>query len=325
MPHSAAAADLTAPDASEEGMNTDTGSSVNAGAASSRIGWIGVCLWLLGLFVLCDYAFRNFMTKTGDVLEYAELASLIIFLMALAAFYLISAAVTGMIWRRLPRAKGLLIAFTVVCVVHATILLTTPDKTKYTLPKGQKANVSVHVQENGARIVNLESEGNLRSEHDVGCIAIASAKNTHTPADLYPGVAACVVTKQFRAGAYLEALAGVYGTYDTLRVADKSAHQAVLVLQMQARQRTPEADRVLFSQELRRASQDTGEVAEMCRQIRQLGPPSYHPDYMIQHGMGAFTGGNGDNGIVPGFDEKTGWEKSLTTFLHCPPLLPLND
>ena len=45
--------------------------------------------------------------------------------------------------------------------------------------------------------------------------------------------------------------------------------------------------------------------------------PTYHPAYMIQHGMGAFLG-QGSDPLVPGFGPATGWERALDSYLHCP-------
>jgi hypothetical protein len=59
-------------------------------------------------------------------------------------------------------------------------------------------------------------------------------------------------------------------------------------------------------------------LASACAQIRTIGAPNYRPTYMIQHGLGAFMGGSGKNGLVEPFDETAGWEESLSGYLHCP-------
>lgn len=62
-------------------------------------------------------------------------------------------------------------------------------------------------------------------------------------------------------------------------------------------------------------------LAAVCKDIQRIGIPTYHPRYMIQHGMGAFTQKTaGDTGLVADFDTATAWKKSLDTYLHCPGL-----
>src|SRR5262249_28701047 len=85
-----------------------------------------------------------------------------------------------------------------------------------------------------AQVKNYEAPGNLESMNDIACAGSAKLQNMYTPADLYRAAELCIRRATYRDAAFLYALAGVYGRYDTLRVADRSAHQAITVLQMQA-------------------------------------------------------------------------------------------
>lgn len=60
---------------------------------------------------------------------------------------------------------------------------------------------------------------------------VSSVSNKHTPADIYPGVAACLKAGDFEKAAQLYLTAGTFGRFDQLRVSDRTAHQAVTVLQ----------------------------------------------------------------------------------------------
>ncbi|MFP3527099.1 hypothetical protein SB912_31875, partial [Pantoea sp. SIMBA_072] len=55
------------------------------------------------------------------------------------------------------------------------------------------------------------------------------------------------------------------------------------------------------------------EFSEFCRVVKSIGKPNYHPQYMISHGMGAFTDSKG-NGLVENFNEEQAW---LETLSHC--------
>ena len=171
-----------------------------------------------------------------------------------------------------------------------------------------------------ADVRNHEAPGNLESTHDLGCVGSARLSPTHTPPDLYRALEKCVQRDAYEEATFLFALAGVYGRFDTLRVADRSAHQAVTVLVMQTFGSMGEPKTTTFRGRLQESlGSPTGLVAT-CTEIRRIGPPSYHPRYMIQHGMGAFVKSGSGDGLVSGFDAGSAWKASLDGYLHCPGL-----
>jgi hypothetical protein len=168
------------------------------------------------------------------------------------------------------------------------------------------------------QIKKFEAPGNLESKNELGCIESNRFSNKFTPADLYKAVAVCAKQNKNKDAAILFALAGVYGRFDTLRVSDKSAHQAVTVLKMQMfSSLTPEQQNA-FREEATKTLSNPNEIASKCKAIKHVGPPSYSPIYMIQHGMAAFTGGKSGNGLVKDFDPQVAWQQSLDGYLHCP-------
>lgn len=168
-----------------------------------------------------------------------------------------------------------------------------------------------------AQITNYEAPGNLQARTDLGCLKSEALRNTYTAADLYKSNVACVKQSDLESAVYSSALAGVYARYDSMRVADASAHQAQTVLRMNVANSLTEEERKLFMARLSAVAGDRSSLATLCGRIRVIGPPNYRPTYMIQHGMGAFIGGSG-NGLVADFDSAAAWEKSLDTYLHCP-------
>ena len=298
-------------------MDETTGENMKAERADARLSWRAICIWLAALFVLHDYAFRSFLSSSYRSMSHPVGTSILMFMLALAVIYLAGLGTSGLVWRRLPRAKGLLIALSIFFFIQAAIL-TSGTRVTQRPGSADQAGIGARAEGSSAQIINHQAEGNLRSDHAVGCISISSARNVYTPADLYEGVAECIVKKQFQGGVQLHALAGVYGAFDALRVSDRTAHQAFQAIQFEASRKLPAAERALFSQELLRTVQDKQALAGICKTIRDLGPPNYHPVYMIQHGMRAFTGKGGSD-IVPGFDQASGWEEALSSYLHCPP------
>lgn len=169
----------------------------------------------------------------------------------------------------------------------------------------------------GAEFRNFEAPGNLESKNDIGCVGPEKLSNTYTPADLYKAVSNCASQDKYVEGVYLFALAGVYGRFDTFRVSDKTAHQAVTVLVMQSFGSLSMQKKDEFKQNLKKTLGTPEGLAKVCKKIDSLGPPNYYPRYMVQHGMGAFDSNKSGNGLVADFDAKTAWKKSLDTYLHC--------
>lgn len=168
------------------------------------------------------------------------------------------------------------------------------------------------------QIKNYEAPGNLESKYDLGCVAAEKLENKYTPTDLYKAVSKCAQTAKYKDGAFLFAVAGVYGRFDTLRVTDKSAHQAVTVAQMQALSILDKDKQTAFKDSLNKTLGNPEGLAATCKEIVRIGPPNYYPRYMIQHGMGAFLKSDAGDGLVKDFDTKAAWKQSLDTYLHCP-------
>ncbi len=166
--------------------------------------------------------------------------------------------------------------------------------------------------------VNLEAPGNLQSNAPLGCIDLSTVTNKSTPADIYPGVAKCIQSGDYKKAGQLFALAGIYGRFDILRVSDSTAHQAIQVLQMNNFKSLTEKQREEFIKSITIYSNyNSIELLSLCNEIKKKGAPGYYPAYMIQHGMGAFVGSAG-NGIKSDFDAAKSWRESLQNYLHCP-------
>jgi hypothetical protein len=62
-------------------------------------------------------------------------------------------------------------------------------------------------------------------------------------------------------------------------------------------------------------SAGSSDLSRICKEIKKMGPPAYHPTYMIQHGMASLAGA--DDGIKQDFDSGEAWAESLKNYLHC--------
>ena len=168
----------------------------------------------------------------------------------------------------------------------------------------------------GARVVitkkgnvtNVETVGNLSPNKAFTGSTLAAIKPENNPVDLL--VRAVELFPQNQRAAYQLGLAArLQSQFDQKRVADRTAHQAFGVLTMQ-----PANERVLSwgggSQTI--GVEDHRAVLEWAR---KSGPPSYHPAWMIQHGMGAFGAtGRAGAGISAGFVAATAWSQVLDDY-----------
>ena len=168
----------------------------------------------------------------------------------------------------------------------------------------------------GARVVitkkgnvtNVETVGNLSPNKAFTGSTLAAIKPENNPVDLL--VRAVELFPQNQRAAYQLGLAArLQSQFDQKRVADRTAHQAFAVLTMQ-----PANERVLSwgggSQTI--GAEDHRAVLEWAR---KSGPPTYHPAWMIQHGMGAFGAtGRAGAGISAGFVAATAWTEVLNDY-----------
>jgi hypothetical protein len=263
----------------------------------ARLGWPWIVLWLAVLLLLHVLGMRDYEFPRGGVQPTGSLV--LMFLVEAGLCYLAVLLVTALAKRRLPRAKGVLLTITVSSLVLAWF------------PSHR------HRAYAEARLTSLYSEGNLESTHALGCVPLSQASNRDSPPDIYRGVAACLAQDEIAAAVQLHVLGAAYGRFDALRVQDRTAHQAMLALWAPIAANSNGEQRAAWQEEVLRLRRDGPARDSLCAKLRKLGPPAYYPRYMIQHGMGAFTGDAGKPALAPGFDGAAAWSRVLTDPLLC--------
>jgi hypothetical protein len=168
------------------------------------------------------------------------------------------------------------------------------------------------ITEKKGKITSMRTEGSLESKQDVGCHPVSELKNTYTPADLYRGVVQCIALGQYTVGAEMYMLGNMYGLFDAERVADRTAAQGIIVLQMEAfsnidKQKINKINKTLSVDLKKGGSART----KLCSDIRSLGYPAYYPSYMILHGIKAFHDSPYQNAIKKDFDAEKTWNGLL--------------
>lgn len=185
-------------------------------------------------------------------------------------------------------------------------------------PVEQVVQQQASEQQDQPNVVRYETEGNLESNNDIGCIPLSEVKNSYTPADMYRGVVACIEQGSVEDGTALFFMAGMYSRFDMNRIVDTSAHQAASMLIIQAFQPLSDEAKEPFSREMERVTQDPQALAAMCASISEVGAPDYHPRYIIQHGLNAVGFQDTAPDLVEGFDPVATWDALMSTYLHCP-------
>ncbi len=165
-------------------------------------------------------------------------------------------------------------------------------------------------------VTSYEAPGNLESTHALGCIPGSSVTAQYTPADLYPAFAKCVMADRFAEATDLYAFAFAFAVYDTKRVPDKTAHQAIMVLQLENMSALPDEKKRAFGEYFERVSvPGSPSATAICDELRRVGPPQYEPRYMIQHGMGAASGQ--PSAPPSDFDSAATWSAVLKEQIRC--------
>ena len=162
----------------------------------------------------------------------------------------------------------------------------------------------------GQQITNIEAEGNLASKRTSPLNSLGDASSNDTPVDFFDLSARKLQEGKYDESAMAFMVASVYGAYDQRRVSDKTSHQGLEVLIAQ-KMSTASPDQRTKLQEVTTGILTNSD--DLLLVLEKLGRPSYHPSYMIQHGMGAFSEqGKNKSDFVEGFEPESEWNKLLS-------------
>ena len=164
----------------------------------------------------------------------------------------------------------------------------------------------------------LQAAGQLAATHDLGCISVEKARSIYTAADLYRSTRQCLDADQYALAAPLLALAGAYGRFDAMRVADSTAGQGIAILTMNVGDGLTGSQKQEFLAAVKQLHDNPEKHAGLCAHIARIGPPNYIPVYLIVHGIGLRGNERSDaNGLDPDFDSAKTWSRILSEGLLC--------
>jgi hypothetical protein len=159
-------------------------------------------------------------------------------------------------------------------------------------------------------------------DHVPPCFPRDRIKNEDTPLALNLYMWACAERGEFEQALFTYALGGVYGNYDALRVADPSSHDAAQIVRFLALKGLDDERHDQFVAYVRGTLSDKIKRQKTCDAVRGIGPPSYFPQYMVDHGLAAMhvhaeKGSLPNRGLVTNFNEKQAWDAALNSYLQC--------
>lgn len=168
---------------------------------------------------------------------------------------------------------------------------------------------------NAAEVINIQAPGNLEVTNKLSCISVDEVKPSYSPADLFYGLSQCLDKSEYEKAAVLYSIAFAYGKYDSLRVVDKSAHQALSVMKfnlMNAKKEHIDKFQIVVTEKFK-------DRTKLCQELQGIQPPTYFPRYMIQHGIQALTQATqSNNGLIENFNVQDAWETGVKKgYLKC--------
>ena len=149
------------------------------------------------------------------------------------------------------------------------------------------------------------------------CFDLGSVQRSQSPEDLWPVVVKCIGGGELDKAVRVSAAASVYAKFDTFRVIDTTAHQAVNALPATYLGSLPAEQVERFMGRMQAYGAGSAPHAAICASLAKIGPPDYFPVYMIQNGMDATNKPNG-SALKQGFQAAPAWKASLVDYLHCP-------
>ncbi|KFZ30522.1 hypothetical protein IDSA_08250 [Pseudidiomarina salinarum] len=158
------------------------------------------------------------------------------------------------------------------------------------------------------------AEINLAKAETLGCISLDEISNSNSPAEIFGALTLCMDKQDYQSAAALYTVGTLYAVYDTKRVADESAHQAISLLRMYALSGRPEGALEQLQAEVSELLTDNTEV---CKDILKRGKPTYRPTYMTEYSTAERTDSNPEPQLVEDFNEQEAWRDSLAIVPHC--------
>lgn len=153
------------------------------------------------------------------------------------------------------------------------------------------------------------------------CVRLDSIDNSHTPIELYSSLNDCMQSNRDADAVGLFILAGMDSSFDSVRVADKTAGEARVILIMALFGAMAPDVHTRFETAMKTLMDQPSRHASLCEQVKKVGPPQYFPAYMVSHGLGVMQSALANQApaspLDPKFDAAATWRDLIANYLLC--------
>jgi len=163
----------------------------------------------------------------------------------------------------------------------------------------------------------LLAEDGYVAPRDLGCVAHEDLSTEMIPPELARIVRACINDAQFDNAFRVWLSFSSYALFDQQRVADESAHAVLQDLYSWTFAAYPRGvmDQVKAAANAFRDPEGDAFLGA-CAQIIETGHPTYHPAYMIVHGM--WPRKSEEDWLAADFDPVAAWVRAVSEVNGCP-------
>jgi hypothetical protein len=149
------------------------------------------------------------------------------------------------------------------------------------------------------------------------CLDVKVATTSKTPLDLWRSIPTCAKEDKHEQAIFMFGLAGALGVFDSMRVKDVSARQAAKVLPMGGISAMGQEKSQQFQKQIQERFGEPAKRLDLCKTYKSMPPPTYFPDYMINHGLVNLSGKPAD-AFVAGFNAAETWPQAIDIYMQCP-------
>ncbi len=156
----------------------------------------------------------------------------------------------------------------------------------------------------------------LEPTQTVTCFGESDLSSKLTPAELYPSLQQCIVSGEDDKAMFNYVLASAYSFFDSKRVVDQTAHDAVNVIQKHSIWKLTALEQEKFQAKLTQFIETPESFDTACQFLVSTGRPDYIPTYMVKHGVKKLSTEHPD-GVAEELVGQGVWHNILTDQIGC--------
>lgn len=152
------------------------------------------------------------------------------------------------------------------------------------------------------------------------CLSLKELDSDYSLVEIYASMSHCLYEGDYNTASEMYFLAGVFQDFDYERVADNTGHQTAYILSQYSINvlydvftplEVAQREHTAFWKTFRSIVDNPNDI---CKEFKRIGYPTYHPSYMINHGLGSGRKEHDGTGIVLNFDPDEHWNEIISKY-----------